>query len=92
LNNLFWCRRVTSPAWAQQFCFLAAALKNISSARRLPFRIFQPNLESVSVYQELYTLYRRLYFAFGEKHSAATNIGDIMPEIRRIGAEVRALQ
>jgi L-ribulokinase len=39
----------------------------------------------------LYPLYRKLYFAFGQKGAAPAAIGDVLPEIRRIGAEVRGL-
>jgi L-ribulokinase len=78
------------------FAFLACgAFKSIEEAQNamcLEFRIFQPNPASVTVYQNLYPLYSKLYFAFGEKHSAAASIGDVMPEIRRIGAEVRNSQ
>jgi L-ribulokinase len=78
------------------FAFLACgAFKNIQEAQSAmcpKFRIFHPNPASVAVYQQLYPLYRKLYFAFGEKQSAAANIGDVMPEIRRIGAEVRGSQ
>jgi hypothetical protein len=35
-------------------------------------------------------LYRKLYFAFGQKSAGPVVIGDVLPEIRRIGAEVRA--
>jgi L-ribulokinase len=75
------------------FAFLACgAFKNIEEAQAAmcpKFRIFHPHPASVAVYQQLYPLYRKLYFAFGEKQSAAASIGDVMPEIRRIGAEVR---
>jgi L-ribulokinase len=78
------------------FAFLACgAFKSIEAAQDAmcpKFRTFQPNPSSVAVYQQLYPLYRKLYFAFGEKQSAAASIGDVMPEIRRIGAEVRRSQ
>jgi L-ribulokinase len=78
------------------FAFLACgAFKNIEQAQDAlcpTFRVFEPNPASAAVYQELYPHYRKLYFAFGQKDSAAANIGDVMPEIRRIGAEVRSKQ
>jgi L-ribulokinase len=78
------------------FAFLACgAFKSIEAAQDAmcpKFRIFHPNPASVAVYQQLYPLYRKLYFAFGEKQSAAASIGDVMPEIRRIGVEVRNSQ
>jgi L-ribulokinase len=78
------------------FAFLACgAFKNIEEAQNAmcpKFLIFHPNPASVAVYRQLYPLYRKLYFAFGEKQSAAASIGDVMPEIRRIGMEVRNSQ
>jgi L-ribulokinase len=78
------------------FAFLACgAFKSIREAQETlcpRFRIFEANPASVAVYQELYPLYRKLYFALGRKDSDAASIGDVMPEIRRIGAEVRSKQ
>ena len=39
--------------------------------------------------QQLYALYRKLYFAFGERQSDPVAIGDVLPELRHIAAKVR---
>ena len=39
--------------------------------------------------RELYPLYRKLYFSFGERQSEPVEIGDILPELRRIAARAR---
>lgn len=54
------------------------------------YTVYEPAREDASVYAELYPLYRKLYFALGEKDSGAAAIGDVLPEIRRIASEVRA--
>ncbi len=76
------------------FAFLAAgAFQSIEQAQDVlcpEFRIFEPNPRSVAVYQELFQLYRRLYFAFGENGSAPAEIGDVLPRLRRIAAAVRS--
>ncbi len=46
----------------------------------------EPDAADAAVYQELYPLYRKLYFAFGERQSAPVEIGDVLPELRRIAA------
>jgi len=78
------------------FAFVAAgAFPTIEKAQDAlcpAYTIFQPDNRSVAVYRELYLLYRKLYFAFGEKNGQAAAIGDVLPEIRRIAAEVRAPQ
>jgi L-ribulokinase len=75
------------------FAFLASgAFSSIVEAQRAlcpPFRIFEPQTERVRVYHELYTMYRSLYFAFGQKDSAAVSIGAVLPALRRIAAETR---
>lgn len=78
------------------FAFLAAgAFKTIEEAQKKlcpPHRVFQPEAENVTVYNDLYALYRRLYFGFGCKKSAPAAIGDVLPELRRIARQVRNSQ
>ncbi len=75
------------------FAFLAAgAFSTIEQAQDAlcpAYTVFEPDPASAAVYCQLYPLYRKLYFALGQKDAAAAAIGDVMPEIRRIAAEVR---
>ena len=50
--------------------------------------MFTPEPASVAVYEQLYPLYKRLYFAFGRKQSQAAPIGDVLPQLRHIAAQV----
>ncbi len=76
------------------FAFLAAGtfptIEQAQDALCPSYKIFEPDQASVAVYEELYSLYHRLYFAFGQGSAAPVKIGDVLPEIRRIAAEVRA--
>ncbi len=76
------------------FAFMAAgAFKTIEEAQDAlcpKYKVFEPDPPSVSVYAELFPLYKKLYFAFGQKDSAAARIGDVLPAIRKIAAGVRA--
>ncbi|MFZ0821453.1 MAG: ribulokinase [Candidatus Acidiferrales bacterium] len=76
------------------FAFMpAGAFRTIEEAQDAlcpAYKVFEPESESVSVYQELFPLYKKLYFGFGQRNSAATEIGDVLPAIRKIAAEVRA--
>jgi hypothetical protein len=38
----------------------------------------------------LYPMYRELYFHFGVPDSAPLSVGRVLPELRRIAADVRA--
>ena len=70
------------------FAFLAAgAFKTIEEAQDAlcpAYATIEPDAASAATYQELYALYRKLYFAFGK--------GDELPELRRITARARGGQ
>ena len=52
-------------------------------------RVFTPHPAHAARYERLYQLYRTLYFGFGQRGSEAVAIGDILPSLREIAAEVR---
>jgi L-ribulokinase len=75
------------------FAFLAAGtFRTVEEAQNVlcaDFAIVEPEPVHAATYQELYGLYRKLYFAFGERRSAAVEIGEVLPELRRIAARAR---
>ena len=76
------------------FALLAAgAFNSIEEAQKamcLPYRSYAPRAKSVAIYNELYALYRKAYFALGQPDAAATPLGMLLPELRRIAAAARA--
>jgi L-ribulokinase len=78
------------------FAFLAAgAFKTIEEAQDKlcpAYRTIEPEKAAVATYADLYALYRKLYFAFGQRQSDAISLGDVLPELRRIAAAVRGGQ
>jgi L-ribulokinase len=76
------------------FALMAAgAFSTIEEAQKavcLPYRSFEPRAKAVAVYNELYSLYRKAYFALGQPDAAATPLGTLLPELRRIAAAARA--
>ena len=48
-----------------------------------------PEPAAAAVYASLYPLYKQLYFAFGRQGSENVRLGHVLPELRRIAAEVR---
>jgi L-ribulokinase len=56
----------------------------------LPFQVVQPRAAAVAVYEQLFALYRDVYFAFGRRGSAAVALGDVLPELRRIAEGARS--
>jgi L-ribulokinase len=75
------------------FAFLAAGVfKSIEEAQRAlcpPLRVIEPDPREQAVYERLYEMYRSLYFAMGDANAPAVQIGGVLPELRRIAAEVR---
>ncbi|MGB9148302.1 MAG: ribulokinase [Acidobacteriaceae bacterium] len=72
------------------FALLAAgAFRSVEEAQAavcLPFRTYAPQPEAHAVYNRLFGLYRRVYFALGNADAPATALGDVLPELKRIAA------
>jgi len=54
------------------------------------FTEFHPRPEPSAVCEKLYPLYRRVYFALGTRSAAPVALGDVLPEVRKIAAQVNA--
>jgi L-ribulokinase len=72
------------------FALLAAgAFSSVEEAQQamcLPHKTYNPEPNAVPVYEELFQLYRKVYFAFGKRDAEAATMGDVLPEIRAIAA------
>ena len=75
------------------FALLAAGVyKTIEEAQDavcLPFRTVEPDAKAAAVYEQLYPLYRDVYFALGKRDAAPSALGNVLPELRRIAAQVQ---
>ncbi|HEV2225003.1 MAG TPA: ribulokinase [Candidatus Acidoferrales bacterium] len=82
-------RKVTSLGSAI-FAFLAAGtFKTVEEAQQKicpPHVVYKPQEETQSVYNDLCSLYRRLYFDFGQAGKDST-FGDVLPALIRIAKE-----
>jgi L-ribulokinase len=74
------------------FALLAAgAFPTIEAAQAklcLKYTVVLPRQEATAVYEELFLLYRKAYFALGTRSAEAVPLGDILPELRRIASKV----
>jgi L-ribulokinase len=72
------------------FAFLAAGtFKTVEEAQDKicpPHKVFEPNKAQQAVHNDLYALYRKLYFAFGEPQKGA--FGDVLPTLIRTAEQV----
>ncbi len=72
----------------------AGAFKTIEEAQAavcLPLRTVEPEPESAAVYEQIYRLYRDLYFTLGSRGAEPASLGGILPNLRRIAAQVRKM-
>jgi L-ribulokinase len=67
-----------------------ATIEEAQEKMCLPFKIYEPKPRAVARYEELFALYKKVYFAFGLRRSEPAAMGDVLPELRRIAAAVRA--
>ncbi len=53
------------------------------------YRVVEPEAKAAMVYEEIYGLYREMYFGFGKNESSPVAAGRILPTLRHIAAAVR---
>jgi L-ribulokinase len=78
------------------FAFLAAGtfrtIEDAQDALCPGYVAIQPEESSAATYQELYPLFRKLYFSFGGRGSNPIDLGGILPELRRVANRARGGQ
>ena len=76
------------------FALLAAkSFSTIEEAQAkmcLTYKTYTPQPHAHAIYDRLFTHYRNLYFAMGKRNAEAAAIGDVLPDLRKIAAEVAA--
>ncbi len=76
------------------FAFLAAgaysSIEDAQAALCLKHTTFAPDPQAVATYERLYALYRTAYFNLGIRSAPAVELGNILPELRKIASEVVA--
>jgi L-ribulokinase len=74
------------------FALLAAGVfSSVEEAQEkmcLGHKTIEPQPEAVAVYERLFQHYRDVYFALGTRDAAAVKLGDVLPELKKIAAEV----
>jgi L-ribulokinase len=76
------------------FAFMAvdtfASIEEAQKAVCLPYRTFYPRPEFAGIYNELFSLYRELYFALGKPDAPASTIGKVLPALQSLAHAQRA--
>jgi L-ribulokinase len=74
------------------FALLAAgtfrSIEAAQDAMCLKYATYEPEPKATAVYERLFKHYRDLYFALGRKKAEAAPLGAVLPELRKIAAEV----
>lgn len=77
------------------FAFLAAgAFPSIEAAQEAlcpRYRVVEPDPRERAACDRLYGWYRALYFAMGRPQAEAAPVGEILPGLKRLSAEVRRM-
>lgn len=75
------------------FAFLAAGtfptVEEAQAKMCLTYKTVEPSLKARATYNRLFDHYRKLYFALGKRNAEAATIGEVLPDLRKIAAEVQ---
>ena len=83
---------VTSLGSAIFAALAAGAFRSLEEAQDAlcpEYRVVEPDPKTAQTYQELYALYRELYFGFGSLNAPAISAGRVLPTLRRVAATAR---
>ena len=73
------------------FAMLAAgAFPTVEAAQDamcLKFTTISPDPAATAIYERLFALYKKTYFALGTRSAAAVPLGDVLPELRKIASQ-----
>jgi L-ribulokinase len=64
-----------------------ASVEEAQASMCLPHKTYEPQADAVAVYEELFALYRKVYFAFGQRDAKAVSLGDILPRLIEIRSD-----
>ena len=78
-----------SAIFAAQAAGAFPSIEKAQDALCPKYRVVEPDAKSAKVYEELYGLYREMYFGFGKNEGAPVAAGRILPTLRHIAAGVR---
>ena len=66
-----------------------ASIEDAQEALCLPHKTYMPQPEAVVIYEQLYRLYRKVYFAMGQKNADAVPLGEVLPQLRDMAVLTR---
>ncbi|HEY4354916.1 MAG TPA: ribulokinase [Acidobacteriaceae bacterium] len=80
---------IGSGIFAQVAAGIFGSIEEAQAKMCPKYKVYTPNAASAAIYQELYDLYRKVYFAFGDKDASASPLAEVLGELREIAARSR---
>jgi L-ribulokinase len=78
------------------FALLAAgtfsSVEEAQAKMCLDYKTYTPQPKAEAIYNRLFALYRKVYFALGTRDAEAVQLGDVLPELRKVAADVQKMQ
>jgi L-ribulokinase len=71
----------------------AGAFATIEEAQEkmcLDYKTYTPDADAHAIYNRLFNHYRALYFGLGTRNAEPVRLGELLPELKKIAAEVQA--
>jgi len=80
---------IGSGIFAQLAAGIFPTVEQAQSRMCLSHKTYLPQAQSVGVYEQLYQLYRKVYFAFGDDAFVPQGLSDVLRELRDVAAVSR---
>jgi L-ribulokinase len=80
---------VGSAIFAQVAAGIFPSIDAAQTAMCPGYKTYLPDAASAAIYEELYQMYRRVYFGFGDESAPPQPLGDILVKLREIAARSR---
>jgi len=77
-----------SAIFALLACGAFRSVEEAQDALCPSYRTIQPEPAESAVYERIYPLYRKLYFSLGKAGTPPVEVGDVLPELRKIALGV----
>jgi L-ribulokinase len=80
---------IGSGIFAQLAADIFPSIEDAQNHMCLKHKSFLPNPGNVALYEELYRLYRGVYFAFGDDSESAFRLAEVLPQLRQCASRSR---
>jgi L-ribulokinase len=80
---------IGSGIFAQLAAGIFATVEEAQERMCPGYRVYTPEAEAVETYEQLYRLYKDVYFAFGDENTPPVKLAGVLEKLRQVAAKVR---